>query len=312
MAFTSPLIIPMSKVGYQQSIDGAALAAATRTVMNLSVPSPVIDVFSGGEHYPMGGQLQPLGGGQLQPISFSTYFNPSGESGAVAKTPPDGALFMACGMKQAVTGTASATYTYTGDLVTDTTAATMSAAVGNGLKFTATTAVGNLTLRGVAGQPVVLDWSFLGLYSKTDAGITDALNNGGGAPVCVGNTTTLGGDTLVMRSWTIALNNAIDSRADLAAATGYQTPKITRQTPTLEVLVECPVIATEDYFADMLTQGGKSLAFSTVLGTGAGYVITITGTFYLGGVQGVALGNLYGLRLSCQQDPTAPLTIALT
>lgn len=301
----APHIIPMSKVGFNSK---------TRTVKNLAVPVPVIDVYNDTNQAPMAGMLQPLGGGQQQPFSFTTLFNPSG-SAAGAKTPPDALLFGAVGVKCTIATTVSWTAAYTGDLITDVTPVTMAVAVGDALKFNAANAVGNLTMRAVAGAPLELDWTFLGTYSAaTEAAIADALANGGAAPVCVNNTTTIGA-AVVVRSWTLALNNTIDSRPDLAAATGYQAPKLVRQTPTLEAVIELPALATKNFWTDLLTQGNVLHTFSTVLGTGAGYVITITGKFYLMGVTPVALGaGLLGVRLSYQMDTVAGslLSIALT
>lgn len=303
----APHLIPMSEIGFNSK---------TRTVYNLALPTPVIDVFKDTSLMPLDGYLQPLGGGQRQPLAFTTALNPSG-SAAGPKTPPDAMLFAACGLKCVISTTASWTASFTGDLITDVTPVDISVAVGNALKFVADDAVGNLTIRALAGQPIMLDWNFEGAYTApSEAALSDALANGGPAPVCVANTTSLDGDTLVIRSWSIALNNVIDVRPDLSAATGYQDSKIVRQTPTLEMLIEIPAVGTANYWTDLLTQGGTLKAFSTVVGTGAGYIITVTGKFYLAAAPALqTLGaGILGARLSYQMDTVSgsPIEIALT
>lgn len=303
----APHFIPMSEVGFNSK---------TRTVYGLSLPTPTINVFDDTAQAPLDALLQPLGGGQQQPIAFSTEFNPSG-SAAGAKTPPDALLFKACGLHETIATTVSWTASFTGDLVTDTTPVDISVAVGNALKFVADDAVGNLTMRAVAGQPLMLDWSFLGTYTApSEAALSDAIANGGVAPVCVNNTTALGGDTLVIRSWTLALNNVIESRPDLSAATGYQDPKIVSQIPTLDVLIEVTDLATANYWTNLLTQGNVLTTWSTVVGTGAGFVITVTGKFYLATAPTLqTLGaGIAGMRLFFRMDTVSgsPIAIALT
>lgn len=299
----APHVVQLTKVGFN---------SATRTVSNISLTDIGIDVYDDTSQTPFNSMQNPIAGPAYTPMGFTTEMNPSG-SAAGAKTPPDGTLMKACWMKEDINGTTDTTYSLTG-LPTDATAATLTKSIGAGYLMTCTDALGSLTIRMAPNQPPLCDWRFTGKYTApSEATIADALDNGGLAPVCIG-TCTVAGDTLVLKNATINIANTINGpRYDMAGTNGVSSPVVGGQICTASMLIELPAVATENYITDLLA--GTVLAVSLAIGSGAGYVITITFKGYLTGVPqfSTAGGVLHAtLNMRMGWAATEPLEIEFT
>lgn len=299
----APHVIELTKVGYNSK---------THVVSNYSLSDVGIDVYDDTSQAPFNSQLNPIAGAKYINTSFTTELNPSG-SAAGAKTSPHGVLLKGCWFKETVATTVSTTYTLTG-AVADYTAVTIGKAIGAGYLQTCTTGLGSVTFRLSPQSPVMCDWSFGGTYATpTEATIADALDDGGAAPICIG-TCTVNADTLVLSSMTITVSNAIKHpRYDMAATYGVSAPVMTGQICTMSLNVELPAFATENYITDLLA--ATVIPISVAIGTGAGYVTTITAKGYLTGPPALTnAGGILGATLNLRMGWATgePLSIAFT
>ena len=301
----SPHVIMLAKVGFNSIV---------RTAKNVQLQVAQSAIYDDTAQYPLNERLSPQAGAKFSTLSFTTELNPSG-SAAGAKTPPDGVLFKACGLDEAVVGTTSTTYTVNGDLPTEETPLNIDTSVGNGYKQTCGSAVGNVVLNMIPGQPIMCNWLFNGTYTApSETAISDTVTNGGLAPVCINGTITLNSDTLVMKSFSINLNNVSNApNLDMAATNGTQAPHLVNQAPTFETVVELPALSTANYWTDLTNH--TITPFSFAIGSGAGYVITITGKGYLMSAQQLQnLSGMLGARLVYRMDwaSGSPIAIAFT
>jgi len=302
----SPHVKAYSKVGFDSK---------TRTVFNLPDDISQILVFDDTGQFPITGMQPPVFGGIWSRLPFSTELNPSGSS-AGAKTPPDGILFKACGLDEAVSTTVSTTYTWTGD-PSDATAVDLSVLYGGGtgMLMTCSNAFGSVALKGVAGRPVICDWGFDGIMTAPAEGtLTDTLTNGGLAPALINTTSTINSDDLVLKEWNLVIPNATNSpNLDMSAAGGVADPSLVPGAVTFDALVETPAQATANFYTDLSSR--TLVAISIAFGSGAGYVITIALKGYVNiGPANIFVGGVMCSRLSYRMDTASgsPLTIAFT
>ncbi len=300
----APHVVQLSEVGFNSK---------TRTVKGLSLQLPDAIIYDDTAQYPLNSRQAPQAGPKFARCSFVTELNPSGSSGG-AKTPPDALLFKACGIKETVATTVSTTYDFDGLLTTTAVNLIVKQGVGTGYYQLCSNAVGNLTMSMSPNTPILCAWNFDGTYTApTEADLTDSLDNGGYPPMCIG-TITLNSDALVMKSFSIALNNATNGpNLNMAATNGVSNPVLVNQAPTFETVVELPAMATANYWTDLT--GHQLTPFSFAIGTGAGYVITITGKGYLVAAQQLqSLNGVLGARLSYRMDwaSGSPISIAFT
>jgi len=213
-------------------------------------------------------------------------------SGAAGTAPPEGTLFAAAGMAEAVVVSTSVTYTWSLTHAT-TKIAALSQFIGNGLKQPSTNCLLDAVFRGRVGAPLIAAWSGWGQYTApTEATGSDTL--GTKAVPIIGRdlTGTLASDSLHIREFDIALNNESNSPNDRltgSSTTGVDLPDLVDSTPTLSLLAEIPAFSTENYYTDYTS--GTTLALSMVYGASAGNILTITGTFYLNAAPAVEWVN---------------------
>lgn len=300
----APHVVQLTEVGFN---------SATRTVKGFSLQVADAIMYDDTAQYPLNNRQSPQAGPKFARMSFITELNPSG-SAAGAKTPPDALLFKGCGVAESVSGTTSTTYTLDGALTTTAVALISKIGGGTGYYQLCSNAVGNLTISGSPNSPLMCAWNFDGTYTApTEADLTDAIANGGLAPMCIG-TITLNSDAVVMKSFGIALNNATNApNLNMAGTNGLSNPVIVNQAPTFETVIELPVMSTANYWTDLTSH--TITPFSFAIGTGAGYVTTITGKGYLMGAQQLqGLNGVLGARLSYRMDwaSGSPIAIAFT
>jgi len=303
---TAPHVVQLSEIGFNSK---------TRTVKGLSLQVADAIMYDDTAQYPLNSRQAPQAGPKFARMSFITELNPSGSSGG-AKTPPDALLLKACGIKETVATTVSTTYDLDGQIAINQTPVALISKQGSGTGYyqLCSNAVGNLTISGNPNTPLICAWNFDGTYTApTEADLTDAIENGGLAPMCIG-TITLNTDALVMKAFTIALNNANNApNLNMAGTNGLSNPVLVNQAPMFETVVELPVMSTANYWTDLTSH--TLTPFSFAIGTGAGYVTTITGKGYLMAAQQLqSLNGVLGARLAYRMDwaSGSPISIAFT
>ena len=131
-------------------------------------------------------------------------------------------------------------------------------------------------------QPVLLDWSFLGVYvNNTDEAMLSPTYDDV-VPLVGTNTLTFGGATYIIGSVDIDLGNTIAMRQDVNAKDasdyhlGYRSAWITGQIPTIRITPESALVATKDWYTDLLA--ANEITLNCIIGSVAGNKSTITGT----------------------------------
>ena len=297
----APHVIQLAEVGFNSK---------TRTVKGLSLQVADAITYDDTAQYPLNNRQSPQAGPKFARMSFVTELNPSGSSGG-AKTPPDALLLKACGIAETVSTTVSTTYTLDGLLTTTAVALISKEGVGTGYYQLCSNAVGNLTISGSPNTPLMCAWNFDGTYTApTEADLTDAIENGGLAPMCIG-TITVNSDALVMKSFTLNLNNANNSpNLNMAGTNGVSNPNIVNQAPTYEFVVETPAFSVANFWTDYTSH--TLVPFSFAIGSGAGFVITITGKGYMmAPPQALGVNGNLGTRLAYRMDWAAASQIAI-
>ena len=301
----SPHVVALSAVGFN---------SITRTVKNLNAQVAGGITYNDTAQFPQNSAQGPVDGPAFAGMSFDTEMNPSGSSGG-SKTPSDHMLFEACGWEGTVNGTTDTTYTWTGSSA-NVTAVDLSSRVGDGEGYLqpCSSAVGNFSLLFEPRSVPICSWGFTGTYTTpTEATLTDTLTNGGAAPISIG-TITLGTDTLVMKRFMINSNNVLNGpNFDMASTNGVASPNKIGGIPTFSTVVEIPAFSTANFVTDWTSQ--TLTAFSIAIGSGAGYVITVTVKGYLSAFpQLQSVGGNLGALLTYRMDTASgsPIAIAYT
>jgi hypothetical protein len=140
----------------------------------------------------------------------------------------------------------------------------------DGLKKTITGAMGTFTISATAGDPVVIEWTFTGVWAPvTDVSLstitptydailplvfrTATLTVGGSAPGCVS-------------SFAIDIGNTVELRQCATKSSGFESAIITDRKVVGSMDPESRLVTTEDVFGEWLA--GSELAFSLALDDG--------------------------------------------
>ena len=194
-------------------------------------------------------------------------------SGSVAVAPDIGILLKACGFTEAVVAQTSVTYTpaslaipsYTMALYMDGTVKKMTGARGT-VKF-----VHKL------GEPVQCEFEFTGiLVAVTDLGLLTTVSYSSETPPKFQGTAilTMGSYSAILTALTIDIANKIAVRENANKASGAISAYIVSREPKGSYDPEFALVGTHDFYGKMIA--GTPMAFSEVLGSGAGHIITVT------------------------------------
>jgi hypothetical protein len=211
-------------------------------------------------------RLNPVPGARSGKFTFSSELF---GSGTAATAPGYSSLLLACGMQLT-----SAVYT---PLTGGTSTLTMGIYQGAGTaaRFKSIVgSVGDLTIKGSTGAPVMLDWSFMGVHvaptTVTDIAPTYPTTI---PPRCAGGAITIGGTAYRVGAFEIAFGNKIALRKDISQVSGYHSGYIVDRNITLKLSPEALPLTSEDWYAAHLA--GTTLAFSMTVGGTAGNEFTI-------------------------------------
>ena len=211
-------------------------------------------------------RLQPVTGARSGKATFSSELF---GSGTASTAPSWGTLLLACGFQLN-----TAVYT---PLTGASTTMTMGVYQGGGATARLKTivgAVGDLKLKGTYGQPMMLDWNFLGVYAAptTVTAITPTFPTII-PPRFAGATITIGGTAYRIGDVEISIGNKLALRKDAAQATGYHSAYIVDRDITVKLSPEALPLTTQDWSAAYVS--GTNFALSLTIGGTAGNEFTI-------------------------------------
>lgn len=226
---------------------------------------------------PINARQHPIVGARWGGAKFVTDF---AGSGTVGTAPNVDNWMKATGFKVTNNVGASQVYLADGNIGANFTAATLEAILGGGLTTICASAAADWTLTGTAGGILKASWTMFGTYTApTEATNADSLATSAVPVPLVALVATIGGDTLVLKEFVIALNNKVNSpNYDMCNAAGAAGSRVVDQNPTFSFKAEFPALATANYFTDC-TSGTKT-TISIVVGTTGGNICTITGDAY--------------------------------
>ena len=178
----------------------------------------------------------------------------------------------ACGVGETLVAVTSATYK-------PASASVPSVTLGmyiDGKSYTIKGARGTAKLLLEAGKPGVLSMDFTGAdFTEADAALltTGVVLSSIIPPAFQGATFTIDAYAAVLSKLEIDFGNQVALRQSINAASGHISAAITNRRPKMSFDPENVLVATEDFLGNW--RSGALMALSTVLGTGAGKIITI-------------------------------------
>jgi len=128
-------------------------------------------------------------------------------------------------------------------------------------------------------------------------------------------TVTIDSYAAIVRGFKGGLGNVISERPDFNAATGIVGFQIVDREPSCEFEIECPSLATKDYFARLTAD--TICPFSYPINNGAGNIMTFSGNFRIRGIKYGDGDGILTMTLDCQlcsdasHTPGSELSIAL-
>lgn len=198
-------------------------------------------------------------------------------SGSAGTAPNIDALYEACGLKG--TNDPGVSEIYAHDATISHTAVTLEAYQGDTLQQDLTSGAGNMVITGTPGIPLMGSFDLNGIWTApTEDTNAATLATSADAPIFKASTMTLASDDLVWRSFELNLNNEVTERPDGGATEGIAPPLITNINHRITLVAEVPAFSVANYWTSW--EGSTKMAFSMVVGSTAGNIITITASLY--------------------------------
>lgn len=200
-------------------------------------------------------------------LAFKVELAPSGVRGTA---PAWGPLLRACGMAEVVAAGASVTYN---PISAAFESLSLHLWVG-ATQYRLAGARGTCTLRVGASAIPYLEFEFTGLFAQPAEGARPTPTLTAWKAPKVGSSTntptfTIAGTAMVLRSFALAMGNAVEGRFLI----GSESVVITDHAETIEATVEAVPLTTLNPYA--LAAAGTPVAISLVHGTAAGAIATI-------------------------------------
>lgn len=201
-------------------------------------------------------------------LTFEVELSGSGTAGTAPKYGP---IIRACGLSQTIVASTSVTYA---PVSTGQESATFYY-FADGIRHRATGCRGTFEVVGTASEFALLRFTMTGIYNgPTDTAVPSATYTAQAEPLPfgAGNTPTVSihGVTACLQELTLDLANEVVYRG-LAGC----TPEIliTERKAAGSARIECPTLATKDYFAAAVARGQAAVSFAH--GTSAGNICTL-------------------------------------
>jgi hypothetical protein len=216
------------------------------------------------------GELQRIYGGSLAKISFPVELKGSGTAGTA---PEIGSLLRACAMGETVVAVTSVTYR---PISSSHESVTIYWFEGGRKRHILTGCRGTATLRVSAGGVPFIDFELIGHVSDpSDQTQPTPTINATVPRAALSMAITVGGVSVVVRDWSVALNNTIALPPSVAAADGYSEIQVTGRKVGGEITLEAELASVIN--VDTQLSGGTGSAFASgQLGSVAGNRVNIT------------------------------------
>lgn len=195
-------------------------------------------------------------------------------SGTAGTAPEWGVFLRSCGFSETISPGVSVTYVpvSTGD-PSITTALYM-----DGIRHLLAGCRSTFTLGGAVGELALFNFSTLGVEeSTTDVAILAPTYQTTVPKVLKGLTFTLHGSTsptVICSSFAIDFGVQLSPRGDFSKTSGYASVFLGDRMPTVNFLVEKPLVATKDWYG--ILEAGTEASISLALTGSAGNIVTIT------------------------------------
>lgn len=216
------------------------------------------------------GELQRIYGGSLAKISFPVELKGSGTAGTA---PEIGPLLRACGLGETVVASTSVTYR---PVSTNHESLTIYWYEGGRKRHILTGCRGNATMRVSAGGVPFIDFEFTGHVSDpTDQTQPTPTINATVPRAALSMAITVGGVSVVVRDWSVGLNNTIAMPPSVSAADGYSEIQITGRKVGGEITLEAELASVIN--VDTQLSGGTGSTFASgQLGSVAGNRVNVS------------------------------------
>jgi len=157
-----------------------------------------------------------------------------------------GVFLRACAMQEALVASTSNTYTPISTAMKTVTIAVYE----DGLKKQLCGAMGNAKITCNVGEPIMVEFTFTGKYSSHSDTAMLVPTYPASKPLIFQNATvTVLGDTLLLNTLEIDLQNEVSMRTDPTDATGYAFAKVTARNPVMTFDPEQELVATHDFIS---------------------------------------------------------------
>lgn len=217
-------------------------------------------------------QVQSVYGGTLARLAFSCELKGSGTAGTA---PEIDALLRACAMGATTVASTSVTYK---PISASHESVTLWYYEGGRKLHKLNGCRGTVTFRLTAGGLAVAEFEFVGHYTAPTDATQPAPTYNSQVPKCALNMAiSLGAVTsMVVREWSLGLNNTIATPPSIAASDGYGEVQVTRQDVSGEITMDAELASVIDTDAQLAAGTGITFGSGT-LGSTAGNRIAFTG-----------------------------------
>jgi hypothetical protein len=218
------------------------------------------------------GKLKQVFGGKLYHLAFDVEIKGSGAAGTA---PEHGVLLRACGMGETVVASTSVTYK---PISTSHESITLWWYEGGRKLHKLNGAVGMASMKLSAGGLALYSFDFFGHHVDPTDASQPAPTYGSQVPKpALSMAISLGGVTgIIVREWSLGLNNVIAQPPSIAAADGYGQIQITGRDVAGEITMDAELASVID--VDAQHSAGTGITFlSGTLGSVAGNRVAVTG-----------------------------------
>lgn len=266
----------MTLAGKVEAVEGTAetLAAADANCLAYDVQfTPNVNTFA---RKPIAQDLSAysaIPGARSMRATFKAELKGSGAAGTA---PAVGKFFKACGMSETVNASTNVIYQRALGTPTLTLGLYSIPASGNNLRHLMRGARGTFKLAPRTGDPVMLEFDFLGCYATVAdiAGITPTGLETTKPQPLINTGFTMQTFSHKIGQFGLDLGNVLALRGDIANASGYLSCLIVDSEALFSFDAEKELVATHDYHGIMLA--GTEAAMSVAIGASAGNICTIT------------------------------------
>lgn len=212
-------------------------------------------------------------------LSYTAKFKTDLKASGLAGTAPFiGPLLQACGFTETISAGVSVTYALSSSPVTNFYGPGKSCTIkayADGMLHAMAGCIGTLKLIAEAGKIAVCEWDFKGLYAAvTDAAFPTNTPNSTDPTIVKSSTLLLQTYAATVQKFEIDLGNEIAEKPDVNASAGILGYQITGRQMVGNADPESVLVAAHDFFGKFAS--GALASSSIVIGSGAGYICTIT------------------------------------